>query len=121
MAATKVQRKAPARKAAPARKRPAASKGRTPAKTIERGTELSQDVLKSLESGERAVIEAVQKFIDTVDKTLPAIGDRPSRRQEIVDAAMEMADRLVHTQYEFIRRVVKSAGDTLSGAPEAKK
>jgi hypothetical protein len=120
MPATKVQRSAP-RKAAPARKRPATSKGHAPAKTIERSTELSQDVLKSLESGERAVIEAVQKFVDTVDKTLPAIGDRPSRRQEIVDAAMEMADRLVHTQYEFIRRVVKSAGDTLSGGPEVKK
>ena len=121
MPATKVQRRAPARKAAPARKRPVASKGREPAKTVDRTAALSDDVLKSLESGERAVIEAVQKFLDTVDKTLPAIGERPSRRQEVVDAAMEMADRLVHTQYEFIRSVVKSAGKTLSGAPKTKK
>ncbi len=121
MPATKVQRKAPARKAAPARKRPVATKGRAPAKTVERTAGLSDDVLKSLESSERAVIEAVQKFIDTVDKTLPALGERPSRRQQVVDAAMEMADRLVHTQYDFIRTVVKSAGKTLGGGPEGEK
>ena len=122
MPATKVQRSTSARKAAPTRKRPAApNKGRERAKTVDRTAELSDDVLKSLESGERAVIEAVRKFVDTVDKALPAIGERPSRRQEVVDAAMEMADRLVHTQYDFIRQVVKSAGKTLSGEPAGKK
>ncbi len=83
---------------------------------VERTAELSDEVLKSLEAGQRAAIEAVTKFVDTVDQTLPALGERPSRRQEIVDAAMEMADGLVHTQYDFIRKVVKSAGTTLSRA-----
>jgi hypothetical protein len=54
-------------------------------------------VLKSLEAGQRAAIEAVTKFADTVDQALPALGERPSKRQEIVDAAMEMADRLAKT------------------------
>ena len=31
---------------------------------------------------------------------------------------MEMADGLVHTQYDFIRKVVKSAGTTLSRAED---
>jgi hypothetical protein len=78
-------------------------------------------VLKSLESGRRAAIEAVRKFVETVDEALPAIGERPSRRQEIVDAAMEMADRLVHTQYDFLRHVVQSAGKTLTRQDDAKK
>jgi hypothetical protein len=34
---------------------------------------------------------------------------------------MEMADRLVHTQYDFLRHVVQSAGKTLGGEDDAKK
>ena len=82
---------------------------------VDRATGLSDDVLQSVEAGQRAAIDAVEKFVDTVDRTLPH-GEGPSRRQEIVDSAMEMADRLVHTQYDFIRKVVDSAGRTLGGS-----
>jgi hypothetical protein len=59
----------------------------------------------------------VQRFVDTVDKALPALpgDDGISRRREIVDSAMEMADRLVHTQYEFLRKIVDSTGVSLGG------
>lgn len=89
---------------------------------VDRTSELSEDVLKSLESGSRAAVEAVRKFVDVVDEALPALphGDRPSRRREIVDAAMDMADRLVKTQYEFLRSVVHSAGTTLSREEDEK-
>ena len=121
MPETKAQRSAAARKGAATRKRHAAEVAAPPqASAVERTAELSDEVLKSLEAGQRAAIEAVTKFVDTVDQTLPALGERPSRRQEIVDAAMEMADGLVHTQYDFIRKVVKSAGTTLSRAEEGK-
>jgi hypothetical protein len=113
MPATKAQRSAAAKKAAATRKRRATQpSGRAGA--AERSTELSGDVLKSLESGQRAAIEAVRKFVDTVDQALPGTGEAPSRRQEIVDAAMEMSDRLVHTQYEFLRNVVRSAGHSVA-------
>lgn len=70
---------------------------------VDRTSQLSDDLLKSMEAGSRAVIEAVRQFVDVVDEALPALphGERPSRRREIVDAAMDMADRLVKTQYEF--------------------
>ncbi len=91
------------------------------ASTVDRTTGLSDEVLASLESGQRAAIDAVRKFVDTVDEKLPALGgERPSKRQEIVDAAMEMADRLVHTQYDFLRSVVQSAGKAL-GRPADEK
>jgi hypothetical protein len=122
MPETKAQRSAAARKGAATRKRHATeSKQHEQATPIERTSELSEEVLKWLESGQRAAIEAVRKFVDTVDEALPAIGERPSRRQEIVDAAMEMADRLVHTQYDFLRHVVQNAGKTLTRQDEAKK
>jgi hypothetical protein len=120
MAQTKTQRKAAAKPAA-TRKRPAAKTSKRQSRpAVDRTAELSEDVLKSVESGQRAAIEAVRKFVDTVDQALPALGDRPSRRQEVVDSAMEMADLLVHTQYDFIRKVVDSAGRSLSESKPAK-
>ncbi len=127
MPQTKAQRSAAARKAAATRKRNAvASKehkqasaaGR--ASAVDRTTEVSGDVFTSLESGQRAAIEAVRRFVGTVDEKVPAIGDGPAKRQEIVDAALEMADRLVHTQYAFLRNVVQSAGKGLRGADNEK-
>jgi hypothetical protein len=81
---------------------------------VARTADLSEELLKSVEAGQRAAIEAVRKFVDTVDEALPAIGDRPSRRETVIDAALEMADRLVTTQYDFLRHAVRSAGRSLS-------
>jgi hypothetical protein len=123
MPATKT--KAPkAKKAATTRKRPAAAKRpatrtrpaaakKHPPTAIERTTELSDEVLKSLEEGAKSALEAVRRFAETVDKSLPAAGKGPSRREEITDSALEMAERLVHTQYEFLRKVVESAGKSV--------
>ena len=82
--------------------------------SMARTIELSQDVLTSVESGQRATLEAVRKFVETVDATLPAAGGRPSRRETVIDAALELADKLVTTQYEFLRSVVRDAGRTLN-------
>ena len=113
--------KAPATgKRSPAAKAPATRRRTTTAArsatAVDRTKELSEEVLDSLERGQRAAIEAVRKFVDTVDHTLPALphGEGPSKRQEIVDSALEMADRLVHTQYEFIHKVIDSAGKSLT-------
>ena len=130
-AATKSTAKPAARK--PAAKKPAARKPaakRTTARkptaaqlkgTVDRSADLSDEVLESVASGQRAAIEAVRKFIEAVDEALPVIGDRPSRRETVVDAALEMADKLVTTQYDFLRSVVRSADRTLGDAKPAKK
>ena len=99
------------------RHRAAASSPKT---VVGRTTGLSEEVLDSVEKGQRAAIEAVRKFVDTVDQALAARGEGPSRRQEVVDSAMEMADRLLHTQYEFIRKVIDSASKSV-GTSAAKK
>ncbi|HEY7961982.1 MAG TPA: hypothetical protein VID29_08685 [Solirubrobacteraceae bacterium] len=119
-------RRAPARRAAApktaaTRTRSAEDKKRTRAHAADRTAVLSDDVLKSLDAGQRAAIDAVRKFVDTVEEKLPARGERPAKRQDIVDAALEMADRLVHTQYDFLRTVVHSAGKALSGSDGASK
>jgi N-acetylglucosamine kinase-like BadF-type ATPase len=88
---------------------------------VDKTAQLSTEVLKSVEAGQRAAIDAVRKFVDTVDEMLPAMGDRPSRRESIIDGALEMADKLVTTQYEFLRSVVRSADRTLGTPDTAKK
>jgi hypothetical protein len=115
MPETKAQRSAAAKRGAATRKRRATERRAHQARTpVDRGTELSDEVLKSVESGQRAALEAVRKFVDTVDQALPRIGEAPSRRQEVIDGAMEMAERLVHTQYDFLRKVVHDAGKSLA-------
>ena len=109
----------PAKKA-PAKKSPSTKK-RAPAKTsapaakgaVDSTAELSDDVLAAVESGQRAAIDAVHRFLETVDEALPALGERPSRREKVIDAALEMADKLTTTQYEFLRTVVRSADRSL--------
>ena len=120
MPQTKTPHRAPAAKAPASPKRPAAAKEHTTAVT--KTTELSEEVLQRLEAGQRAAIEAVTEFLDTVDRVLPALPhEGASKRQTVVDAAMKMADRLVHTQYDFLRQVVQDAGKSLSHSETDKK
>jgi hypothetical protein len=35
-------------------------------------------------------------------------GDGPSKSHEVIDSALEMSDRLVQTQYAFLRGVVQA-------------
>jgi hypothetical protein len=85
---------------------------------VERAVGLSDEVLKSVEAGQRAAIDAVRKFVDTVDDALPAQGERAERRDSIVEAAFDMADKLVTSQYEFLRNVVRSADQAIRKSDE---
>jgi hypothetical protein len=127
MPETKTQKRRPAAKKTGAkktatRKQGATRKTRTTATNgaVDRTTELSEDVLKSLDDGAQSALDAVRRFVATVDKALPPRGEGPSRREEVTDSALDMAQRLVHTQAEFLRKVVDSAGKTLSRSDEAK-
>lgn len=87
---------------------------------VEQAAGLSDEVLESVEAGRRAAIEAVRKFVDTVDEVTPALVDA-SRRKTIVDAALDLADSLVTTRVEFLRSVVRSASEAVSSKPGATK
>ena len=81
--------------------------------------ELSEQLLESVKTGQEAAIEAVRKFVDTVDKAMPSQGDGASERQGVIDSALEMADRLVESQHAFVRSVMRAAGTTV-GASDRK-
>jgi hypothetical protein len=120
MPETKAKRRPPAKKKATTRKPPATRGKRDAGGAAERTTELSEDVLQELEDGAQSAIEAVRKFLTTVDDALPPHGEGPSRREDITDSALQMAQRLVHTQSEFLRKVVDSAGKSLSRSGDSK-
>jgi hypothetical protein len=112
---TPAKKMAPAKKSSSTTKSASATKGAAAAAkgAVDSTAELSDDVLAAVESGQRAAIDAVHRFLETVDEALPALGERPSRREKVIDAALEMADKLTTTQYEFLRTVVRSADRSL--------
>ncbi len=87
---------------------------------VERATELSEDMIQALEDGGRAAIQAVSRFLVTVEETLPQVEGARTAEKKITESALEMAQQLVHTQSEFLHKVVDSAGKSRSGS-EGKK
>jgi len=78
----------------------------------ERSVELSEEILEEIKDGQEAAIEAVRGFVGSVDETLSGSAS-PSQVEEIVDSALKMADKLVETQYDFLKKVVHSAGESV--------
>ena len=94
--------------------------------TVEPAVEsVSDQVLESARAGQNAATDAVRKFVSTVDDAIrerrEAIREDSalhSLRKTIVDAALEMADKLVTTQYEFHRSLLRTADRVLSKPDE---
>jgi hypothetical protein len=103
---------------------PAAAKQTKGAAASERGAvdrtaELSEQVLEQVKGSQQRAIEAVRKFTEAVDDALPPQSEGHSRRQDVIDSALEMSEKLVETQYDFLTDVVRSAGKAL-GASDKK-
>jgi hypothetical protein len=81
---------------------------------VDRTTELSDEVLTSVEEGQRAAIESLGRFVITLEEALPQEVEGTSKvAKTVTGSGLEMADRLVHTQYDFLRRVIGSTGKSL--------
>jgi len=77
-------------------------------------------LLKELEDGASSSLDAVRKFFVTVDEALPPGGEGRSRREDITDSALEMTQLLLHTQADFLRRMIDSAGKSMNNSGKAK-
>jgi hypothetical protein len=85
----------------------------SPARTS-RSTDLIEEVRESAKVGQHAAAEALKKFRETVDEALPEAVQ--PLRSKIVDAAIELADRLAAAQYQFNRNLIRTADRALSGS-----
>jgi hypothetical protein len=82
-------------------------------------TELSLDAVDTIDETERAALDAVRRFVESVDRAIPGGGTKssPSRRVEIIDAALKMIEQLLGVSNDFAQRVTES----VQGALPAKK
>lgn len=84
-----------------------------------RAADLVDEVRESAKAGQHAASEALRSFHHTVDEAIPE--SLQPLRKTIVDAAIELADRLVTAQYEFHRSIVHSADRALSKSDDEKE
>ena len=94
MAETKTKRTG-----APTAATKAAATRRAAVTSVDRSTELSGEVLQSVEDAQRAVIEVVHKFVDTAE-SLPL---------ELADEFVDLLGHLARIEYDTLRSIVHSA------------
>lgn len=61
-------------------------------------------IIESLQDAEQSALEAVRKFVDTVDGAFP-VGEGGPRRK-ILDAAFKMTEQLVSASNQLAQRIV---------------
>jgi hypothetical protein len=81
---------------------------------VDRTAKLSDEVLKSLETSERAALDAVGQFVIAIEEAVPReVTGTAEVAKKLTESGLEMADRLVHTEYDLLRAVVDSAAKSL--------
>ena len=79
----------------------------------DKGTDVSNEVLEAVKRGQQVALDAVRTFVEKVNEAIPT-SDAATKRQEIIDSAFQMTDRLVATQYEFLQKVIRASSESLS-------
>ena len=69
-------------------------------------------MLESVDAGRREAIEAVRKFVSTLEEETPALVD-PSLRKALIDAGLDLANELSSALMELLRSVMRSAGEAV--------
>ena len=72
---------------------------------------LSDELLKSVESMNKSAVEASRKFAEAVKEALPS--QEEGSRRTIVSAAVDLADRIVTKQHEFLRSVLEDIDNAI--------
>ncbi len=84
-----------------------------------RSTELLDEIRDSAKVGQHAAADALRKFREAVDEAVP--DSLEPLRTKLVDAAIELADKLVTAQYQFNRNLVRTADRALSKSDSEQK
>ncbi|QZT61841.1 hypothetical protein [Mycolicibacterium austroafricanum] len=82
-------------------------------------TDLLDEVQDSAKMGQHAAVEALRIFRHTVNEAVPEA--MQPLRTKLVDAAIELADKLVAAQYQFNRSLIRTADRALSKSDEEQK
>ena len=63
-------------------------------------------IIETIQEAEKTSLEAVRRFLDTVDEAFPHLSDDKPRRK-IIDSAFEMTEHLVGTATSFAQNIVE--------------
>jgi hypothetical protein len=80
----------------------------------------AERLIESLAGAEKSALEAMRKFLDTVDDAFPHLGEGGSHRQKIIDSAFKMTEELVGASNHLAQRLVKVGGSAAKRAPARK-
>ncbi len=76
-------------------------------------------VIDLVNDAEALALEAVRKFVDTVNASIPDVGEDGMRRR-VIDSAFTMTEQLVSVSSEVARKVVAEANEALHRRPGAR-
>ena len=79
------------------------------------GTTVGERIIESLETGETSALEAVRKFVETVDSSFPDLGGDDGSRKKIINSAFKMTEQLLASANDVARQVLKASQDAASG------
>lgn len=91
------------------------------AELLDRTSELSDELVKSLESAERAAVGAIGQFVIVLEEALPQeVAGTSEVAKKITESGLEMTDRLIHTQHELLHKVIESSAKSVGRRGGAK-
>ena len=75
-------------------------------------------IIESAREVEESALEAMRKFVETVDSVFPDVGEDGPRRK-IIDSAFKMAEQLVGSSNQAADKLLKATSDALAQAKKA--
>ena len=81
---------------------------------VKRVEKLADEVLESLEAGRQSTVEALRNFTSTLQDATSKESD-PSRRQALINAAVNLADELSSAQMQLLHSITGSVTNVIRG------
>jgi hypothetical protein len=78
-------------------------------------------LVDTVEEAEHTSLEAVRKFVDTVDSVFPHLGGDDGPRRKIIDSAFKMTEQLVQIFLDVTRKTLTESGRKSASKALAKK
>lgn len=74
-------------------------------------------IIESAREAEQVALDAVKRFLDTVDSVFPDVSQDGPRRK-IIDSAFKLTEQLVNTWAGAAEKITKVVGDALTEPKE---
>ena len=81
-------------------------------------TEGASRIIESAREAEQFALEAVRKFLDTVDSVFPDVSEDGPRRK-VIDSAFKMTEQLVGSWNQVAEKILKATSDALTQSKNA--